>query len=51
MEEKLMKYFPKEWKQDSGKVKQPVSSGKQQILMNKLGAFYCDPLQTIVRAS
>lgn len=50
MEEKLTKYFPKEWKQDSGKVRQLVSSGLQ-ILMNKLGASFCDPLQTTVRVS
>lgn len=27
MEEKLIKYFPKEWKQESGKVRQAVSFG------------------------
>lgn len=29
MEEKLTKYFPKEWKQDSGKVRQSVGEEEQ----------------------
>lgn len=50
MEEKLTKYFLKEWKQESGKVRQPVSSEQHNLTM-KFGAFLCDLLLAIVCVS